>query len=181
MKQRGFTIVELLVVIIIMAILLTLAVVNVRSTQIQARDNERHTDVENIVTVLNSFHSSTHATLSGLQKSFPDTALLSNTYVTNYLKNHVGRGSLHSPGVDLEQPWSFVAATTFTTQAPYGSIPANLTTSNYVYAAYTNTAACDLSTPNTVCNNFAIFYRLESPTSDCPAPLNLCIVKEYRQ
>ena len=40
MKARGFTVVEILVVIIIMAILLTLAVVNVRSTQINARDAE---------------------------------------------------------------------------------------------------------------------------------------------
>lgn len=46
--SRGFTLIEILVTIVIMVILLTLAVANLRSTQIQARDTERRNDVESI-------------------------------------------------------------------------------------------------------------------------------------
>lgn len=38
MERRGFTIVELIITITIMGILLTLAVVNVGTTQLNARD-----------------------------------------------------------------------------------------------------------------------------------------------
>jgi len=47
-RQRGFTLTELLITISVMVILMTLAVVSVRSTQLNARDEERKTDIENI-------------------------------------------------------------------------------------------------------------------------------------
>jgi len=47
-RQRGFTLTELLITISVMIILMTLAVVSVRSTQLNARDEERKTDIENI-------------------------------------------------------------------------------------------------------------------------------------
>lgn len=56
MVRRGFTIVELLIVIAIMGILLVLAVVNVRSTQITARDTERKGDVEAISLAMDNFY-----------------------------------------------------------------------------------------------------------------------------
>ncbi len=46
--SRGFTLIEILVTISIMVILLTLAVANLRSTQVQARDTERRNDAESI-------------------------------------------------------------------------------------------------------------------------------------
>jgi prepilin-type N-terminal cleavage/methylation domain-containing protein len=46
--SRGFTLIELLIALVIMAILMTLAVVNVRSTQVNARDTERKADIESI-------------------------------------------------------------------------------------------------------------------------------------
>lgn len=44
-RQRGFTIVELVVVLTIMAILLTLAIVGLNSSQINARDEKRKSDI----------------------------------------------------------------------------------------------------------------------------------------
>lgn len=58
MIRRGFTIVELIITITIMSILLTLAVVNVNTTQMNARDDERKTDVQTIGSYLDSFYSS---------------------------------------------------------------------------------------------------------------------------
>lgn len=48
-KSRGFTIVELVIVIIIMGILLVLGVVNVTQSQASARDKEREADVNTIM------------------------------------------------------------------------------------------------------------------------------------
>ncbi len=47
-RQRGFTIVELVVVLAIMAILLTLATVGLSNLQVNARDAKRKADVEAI-------------------------------------------------------------------------------------------------------------------------------------
>lgn len=44
-RRLGFTIVELVVVMVIMAILLTLATFNISGSQANARDNERNTDI----------------------------------------------------------------------------------------------------------------------------------------
>jgi prepilin-type N-terminal cleavage/methylation domain-containing protein len=46
--RRGFTIVEIVIVMVIMGVLIGLAVLNISSTQANARDNERKTDAENI-------------------------------------------------------------------------------------------------------------------------------------
>jgi prepilin-type N-terminal cleavage/methylation domain-containing protein len=61
MRTRGFTIVEVVVTITIMGILLTLAVVGVNSTQMNARDNERKADIEAIQANLESYFSSANA------------------------------------------------------------------------------------------------------------------------
>ena len=48
MKQKGFTIVELLVVIAVIGILATIALVSYRGVQAKARDTERKTEVQAI-------------------------------------------------------------------------------------------------------------------------------------
>ena len=57
MIRRGFTIVELIITITIMGILLTLAVVNVGSTQLKARDDKRITNIQSIGNYLDSFYA----------------------------------------------------------------------------------------------------------------------------
>jgi prepilin-type N-terminal cleavage/methylation domain-containing protein len=47
-RHAGFTLIELLITLTIMVVLVVLAVVSLRSTQANARDEERKTDVENI-------------------------------------------------------------------------------------------------------------------------------------
>lgn len=74
MKRRGFTIVELLIVITIMGALLILSVANLRGSQISARDSERKTDVETIALHLDNFYvfgSDTSTTLG----RYPSTTL----------------------------------------------------------------------------------------------------------
>ncbi len=167
MKSRGFTIVELLIVIIVMAILLTLAVVNVRSTQIKARDNERHVDIENLATALESIYINNPS-------GYPDIESLGAAPWAYGLAEKVGSGSLHAPGVGIEEEPSFVASTN-NNQTSSGVTPAP-TTSTYVYQPLTrNNVLC--LTYNQGCTKFNLFYRLEQPTDDCPAPSNICILR----
>jgi len=58
MDRSGFTVVEIIITVTIMGILLTLAVVNLNSTQVRARDDERKTDISSIQTYLESYSSS---------------------------------------------------------------------------------------------------------------------------
>ena len=47
-RRSGFTLIELLITITVMVILIVLGVVNLRTVQANARDEERKTDIENI-------------------------------------------------------------------------------------------------------------------------------------
>ena len=59
----AFTIVELVIVITIMGILITLGVINMRSSQANGRDAERKTDIETIAQHLESYYTGgTYAT-----------------------------------------------------------------------------------------------------------------------
>jgi prepilin-type N-terminal cleavage/methylation domain-containing protein len=181
MKQRGFTIVELLVVITVMAILLTLAVVNLSATQVQARDSERRMDVENIATALESFYNS----FDGDQtNTYPSTvaALTASSAANKVLRENTGDGSLHAPGIDTNSAWSFVVATN-SIQTTAGVLPAP-TTATYVYQPLSqNASAVSLCTDSAGigCTKFNIFYRLEKPTDECPAPSNICVLRSKRQ
>lgn len=51
-QQRGFTIVELIVVMVIIGILATIVIVNYTGIQLRARDNKRQTDIQTIASYL---------------------------------------------------------------------------------------------------------------------------------
>lgn len=61
LKQKGFTIVELLVVIVVIAILVALTLPNLFSLQERARDDERKNDLKNIQTALEAYYSDNNA------------------------------------------------------------------------------------------------------------------------
>lgn len=58
MTRRGFTIVELIIVITIIGILLTLAVVSLNGSQEKARDDERKADIQSIAQHLEALYTS---------------------------------------------------------------------------------------------------------------------------
>ena len=185
MKSRGFTVIELLVVIIIMAILLTLAVVNVRSTQMNARDAERRADVENIAMVLETFYNSTHppmyAYVNDITRVYPGSFDLLNppegTYVQDYVKARLPKGSLYAPGADLEGDWSLVAATN--TNTTLTGVTPQPTTSTYVYQPLQESFFCYGAFFYEECKSFSIYYALESPTKDCPD--KICVIRSKHQ
>ena len=56
-KQKGFTLVELLIVIIIIGILATLVIVTFTGIQAKARDSKRQTDINAIDTTVEAFYA----------------------------------------------------------------------------------------------------------------------------
>jgi len=58
MYKRGFTIVELIIVITVIGILTVLGTVNLTNSQINARDAERKSDIETIAIHLETFYNS---------------------------------------------------------------------------------------------------------------------------
>lgn len=149
MYRRGFTIVELIIVITIMGILLVLGVVNLRGTQVDARDNERKTDVQTIAVHLENFYltgatigqyPSTNLTGAAVQPSLPDANM----------------SSFIAPGA-ANLAASFIPATnSLTTTTTVTPLP---TTSQYVYQPLKSDGT--LCTGAQECRKFYLYYRLE--------------------
>jgi len=156
MVRRGFTIVELLIVIAIMGILLVLAVVNVRGTQITARDNERKGDVEATALALenfyrNDFRNTDTGTSSG---RYPSTGLI--PIVPSVLPD-LDPKSYSAPG----QTASSLIAATNTDQTTTGVTP-QPTIDQYVYQPLSHNGTNWVLCSSGECRKFNIYYRLEA-------------------
>lgn len=145
-RQKGFTLVELLIVIIIIGILATLVIVTFTGVQAKARDSKRQTDIEAIDSHLEAFfaENSYYPTVIDLQDITASTG-----WVTTNMK-----------GLDaaaLSDPKSTPTATAATIT---GSAPAAGT---YVYSyeatGCDNTAA---SSATNQCTGFTLTAELEA-------------------
>jgi len=151
MKCKGFTIIELAIVIAIMGILLVLGVVNLGGSQINARDSERKADVESIVLHLDAFYDSGMDTSTSTGR-YPSTAFITNLANVKKFLRDIDTKSLTAPNVS-DPMTTFKAATTNNVQNP--------SISEYIYQP--------LKKDNTLCKNeteecrkFKIYYKLES-------------------
>ena len=149
--REGFTIVELVIALTIMAILMTLAVVNLSDTLAKARDDERKTDVSNIIVFQESAYNR-----STSRSYFHNASVASAAAIEVYYAN-IDRNNLRAPGV-VAPNYSLVIATN-TTQTAAGVLP-QPTNTTYVYQP--------LESDGTICNDsascrkFNIYYREES-------------------
>jgi len=166
MIRRGFTIVELIITITIMGILLTLAVVNLTSTQVNARDSERRGDAEAITLNLESYYNNDSQDSSGnflnSGGTYPGSSYISTATTFSRVLPDIDPKSTHAPGVDLSDPMSLVAATN-TVQTVTGIQPLP-SKSNDVYVYQPLTATGTLCTDPSIsgdCRKFNIFYYQE--------------------
>ena len=89
-RHEGFTLIELLITITIMVILLGLTVVNLRSSQATARDEERKTDVNIIARHLEVFYDSgTDDGATDVLARYPSTSVMDTVFGSSF-----GSGSL---------------------------------------------------------------------------------------
>ena len=159
MNRRGFTIVELMIVIVIMGALLILGVANLRGSQISARDSERKTDIENIAMHLETYYESgsDYTASTGQYPSTLVTLVSSGTaYVRTALRD-IDPVSITAPEVD-DSTTTFIAATDSTVLT---SASAHPTIGEYDYQPIKSDGTlCTLLTDE--CRKFNLYYRLES-------------------
>lgn len=115
MNRRGFTIVELIIVIAIMGILLVLTAVNLRSSQANARDEERKTDIESISLNLESFYRNGNSSSTDVGR-YPSTGIVGQE--TTILEN-IDIKVLAAPGTTV----SALQSATVNTQSAASIVP----------------------------------------------------------
>jgi len=92
-EQKGFTIVELLIVIVVIGILATLVIVTFSGIQQRARDTQRQTDINAVQGHVEAYYASTGA--------YPTLAMiLDSGFRAKYMKG-LGTDALTDPGGTL--------------------------------------------------------------------------------
>jgi len=179
MHDRGFTIVELIVVIAVIGILLVLSVVNLRSSQANGRDSERKTDAETIALHLESFFTSGED-ISIAVGRYPSTVINTSTTMMKRMLRDIDTKSITAPST-TDPATTFIAAnnniqTAGGVTTAFGAI----TNDQYVYQPIQGDGTlCTIETQE--CRKFNLYYKLEIATSDCPAPNNICMITSKNQ
>lgn len=165
--RSGFTIIEILVVIVIMAILLSLTVVNMAGQQAVGRDNERRQDAENIARGLERYYNEVAKPSVGKVGRYPDRATALADVITNNILPDVEPSSL-SFSFNTGAPSSFtvIGDSTGSTPATDGTalsaIDAATTTSTIVYVPMRwNGTYWEMCGTDEECTRFNLYYRTE--------------------
>lgn len=156
MNRRGFTIVELIIVIAIMGILLVLVAVNLRGSQANGRDEERKTDIETIALNLETFYQSGSTGSTNLGR-YPSTGIIGQE--TTILRD-IDPKTLAVPGQTL----SSLRAAGNSTQTTSGVIiPPSSSNDVYLYQPLKLVAGVwSLCTSGTdECRKFNLYYWSE--------------------
>lgn len=135
-KQSGFTIVELLIVIVVIGILATLVIVTFSGIQQKARDTKRQTDITALASQLEVFYANNtfYPTLTNLQD---------NAWVTANLKG-LDTAGLTAPG------------------GTGNTMSNSASTTTYAYSA--TPSGCD-NTGTNLCTGFTITANREGSTT----------------
>ncbi|MEI7539597.1 MAG: type II secretion system protein [Candidatus Saccharibacteria bacterium] len=107
---------ELLIVIVIMGILLTLGAVNLRGSQIGARDAERKADIESIATHLETYYASGTDSSAATGDYPPTTITATFSSIKQFLRD-INTQSLIAPGI-TDPTQTFISANNTNTPSP---------------------------------------------------------------
>lgn len=152
-RHGGFTLIELLVTVTVMVILLTLAVVSLRSSQASARDEKRKTDAATIARHLESYYRSGSTGGSYAPGEYPPTVYLNSESNIVAALRDINPDALRAPDVPKADPPSLVPATSVATQSPAAS--------QYIYQPIDRGGAlCDQASD--FCSKFILYYKLET-------------------
>jgi prepilin-type N-terminal cleavage/methylation domain-containing protein len=151
MNRRGFTIVELLIVIVIMGMLLTLGVINLRGSQIGARDAERKADIESIATQLETYYTSGTDSSAATGDYPPTTLTATSSSMKQYLRD-INTQSLIAPGV-TDPTQTFISASN--TNIPLPNI------NQYIYQPIQSDGTL-CTQDSQECRKFNLYYTTET-------------------
>lgn len=146
-KQKGFTLVELLIVIIIIGILATLVIVTFQGVQAKARDSKRQTDINALNSQIQAYYAE-HGWYPTLAQ------LVSSSWRSTNMKG-LDPAALTAPGNG-----SSIIDSNAATKTKYSYIP---TESNNSGAACTS---ADVNTNDTNCDTFQLHAILEADGTD---------------
>lgn len=163
MKRRGFTIVELIIVITIMGTLLILGVVNLRGSQANSRDAERRTDIETIATHLETFYTSGNDSSTSVG-TYPSTSVMTGMTAQQTALRDIDPNSLIAPGapsLPSTSTTSLIVATNNTqTIGGVTPQPSSATSQNqYIYQPIQQDGT--LCTSGLLCQKFNLYYMTE--------------------
>lgn len=158
-RSHGFTLIELLVTITVMVVLMTLATANLRSTQVNARDQDRVTDVENIVRTLETLYASgfTFADLTSFKGSYPTTTQMDTITERDQIFVDLPRESRIAAGNTATTDTIVLATNNAQTTA--GVTPSPGLSYEYVYQPIDSAGALCITVND--CRKFNLYYRTE--------------------
>jgi prepilin-type N-terminal cleavage/methylation domain-containing protein len=141
--QRGFTIVELLIVIVVIGILAALVVTTYSGIQAKARDSKRRTDLQALQTQIEAFYATNNY--------YPSSAEINDSTWRGTNMKSLSADTMKDPS-GTTSTLSTTAASS-TNMKVYGYVP-----THDDGAACTGTA----TTPDTACSKYTLTTYLES-------------------
>lgn len=161
--RQGFTVVELLITISIISILLSLSVVSLHNSQVNARDSERKADVENIAKHMETYYTSGTDTLASPYK-YPATSQIADEASIRGTLRDIDELSLRAPNTG-DTTISLISATSNSTTMPISGSSTRPTIDEYVYQPLQASGALCTSFLFQECRKFNLYYRLEADNS----------------
>lgn len=143
-RNTGYTVIELLIVIVVIGILTGLVVNGIQNSQVRSRDTQRITDVDTLHSKLESYYS--------------DNGGYPNTFTISTLSN-LSAETLKDPGGN-----ALIIASPATDQVAAVGAANPGATHNYLYTSYPT--GCGAIT----CTGYVLKAYIEQPTSDTPNP-----------
>lgn len=148
-EQRGFSMVELVLVMVIIGLLAGLSFSIIRSYQYSGEDSERRSDVESIARAFETYYT---RSIGPNGATYPSTVTATNTTLYSDLFRGSDKEITRAPKKD--NGTSIVAASSI-------SQPQSPTTDQYIYQPFTADSALCTNSAATPCVRFTIFYRLK--------------------
>jgi prepilin-type N-terminal cleavage/methylation domain-containing protein len=159
-RGAGFTVVELIITMAIVAILLTLGVVNLRSTEVSGRDSERKGDISNIALFLETVYNSGTTAQPTYKGAYPPTSAVSSSANIETWFAEFDFKNLRAPGVSA--PTYSITPATNAVQTTAGVTP-QPTITTYVYQPIDSSGA--LCATLGACRKFNLYYLPEATGS----------------
>jgi len=176
MHSRGFTVVELLIVIVVIGILAALVLNSFSGAQSRARDAQRVTDVKAISTQLEIYYNGAGGSTYPDVNTTPVSTTFGQTFITTNFKG-LDPNALIEPGssltYDYQNATNIGGGSGFS--PPTSSTPASSVANNkFIYAPWNSNGTGPFLCVMQPCQHYVIFYYTEvSPNTGVQAKLSL--------